>query len=127
MIRMDFLGAFALICLWAGAALAQPVPAYVVFFPEWSAALDDAAHAVLAQAAGAARGSDARLVITGYADHKGSKQADLDLSQLRAQVVQDALLADGIPAARTRLVAAGAQSGTGVADRRVEIVIGAAP
>ncbi len=131
MFRPAGLGAASLLLLPCLAApdgtRAQPAPppAYVVFFAEWSAALDDAANGVITAAAAAAKSGSGPITITGFADHQGSATADAELSQLRAQVVEDALLADGIPATRMKLVAAGRQPGpAGVVDRRVEVVIG---
>ena len=122
---------------WLGAALlsasfaavpaaAQSTPVMLVFFPLWSGALDDAAKAVIDQAATAAKQQpNAHVTVTGYADTRGSSAADQDLSQLRAQRVVDQLEAAGIPAAQLELVAKGAQPDPGVASRRVEIAISA--
>jgi outer membrane protein OmpA-like peptidoglycan-associated protein len=126
MYRRVFMSAAALLCL-AGtpAALAQTAPGYIVFFPEWSAALDDSARAVIAHAAAAASKTPAApVVITGYADHKGSPEANADLSQLRAQVVWDGLQAGGVATTRMKIIAAGRQAAAGLMDRRVEVDIG---
>ena len=48
------------------------------------------------------------MTVTGYADNTGSSQSNVYLSELRAQRVIDGLMADGIPAQRLKLVAAGA-------------------
>ena len=104
-------------------ALAQP--ARIVFFADWSGAVDDAAKNVIDQAAAAAKQSpDASITVTGYADSTGSEQANIYLTQLRAQRVVDAMVADGVPASRLKMVAAGRQEEPGVASRRVEIVMG---
>ena len=104
-------------------ALAQP--AHIVFFPDWSGAIDEAAQNVIGQAATAAKQSpDKDITVTGYADSSGSAQANIYLTQLRAQRVIDAMVADGVPASRLKMVAAGRQARAGVASRRVEIAIG---
>jgi len=98
-------------------------PRYAVFFPERSAQLDAAAQDVVARVAERARANpEARVRVVGYTDSAGSSQADVALSQQRAQAVADALAADGVAAGR--MVRAGrGQSGEdpGVASRRVEI------
>jgi len=104
-------------------ALAQP-PVLIVFFPDWSGAIDNAATRVIGQAAKLASDNpSAPVTVTGYADNTGSRQANIYLSQLRAQRVIDGLVADGISAGRLKLVAAGEQNQPGVASRRVEIAI----
>ena len=120
--------AAALLGLSYSAARADLPPVTIVFFVEWSGALDDAADAIIKQAADAAlKRPSERIVVTGYADRKGGKQADLYLSELRAQMVVDTLVADGVPASRIRMVAAGAMPVTGVIGRRVEITTEGAP
>jgi outer membrane protein OmpA-like peptidoglycan-associated protein len=79
----------------AGARAQQP--AYLVFFQLWSAAIDDQAQDVIKNAAEFAKSHSAKSVkVVGYADPTGSKQANVLLSQLRAQVVVDALTAAGV-------------------------------
>ena len=128
MFRYVLVVAAALTSLRCGAAWADLPPVTVVFFVEWSGALDDAAAGIVRQAAEAAlKQPGKRLVVTGYADRKGGKQADLYLSELRAQMVTDTLVADGVPLNRIRMVAAGAMPVTGVIGRRVEIATEGAP
>ena len=116
--------AAAAITLIALPALAQP-PVLIVFFPDWSGAIDNAANRVIGQAADLAKSSPkGTITVTGYADNTGSSAANVYLTQLRAQRVIDGLIADGVPAARLKLVAAGRQAEPGVASRRVEIAIG---
>lgn len=105
-------------------AAAQP-PVEVVFFADWSGALDDAAQTVIQHAASTAKQNPgAPITVTGYADNTGSEQANLYLTQLRAQRVVDTLTADGVDPARLKMVAAGEQRQRGVASRRAEIVFG---
>jgi outer membrane protein OmpA-like peptidoglycan-associated protein len=99
-------------------------PVLVVFFPDWSGAIDHAARDVIAQAAERAKGlPSARILVAGYADDTGSTAANVALTQLRAQRVADLLEADGVPAREIKLKAEGAQQVKGVASRRVEISI----
>jgi outer membrane protein OmpA-like peptidoglycan-associated protein len=112
----------------AGPAWAQPapVPAMVVFFPLWSASLDEQAKDVIMQAATQARAKpDAVIKVTGYADTQGSRAADHELSLLRAQRVMDTLEDAGVPESQIQLKADGAQPEAGIASRRVEIVVSA--
>jgi outer membrane protein OmpA-like peptidoglycan-associated protein len=126
--RLGFL--FLLLCVAAiGGARAADAPAqkYVVFFQEWSAALDDSAQAVIGQAAEWAKSHPRDAVrVNGFADPTGSKKANALLSDLRAQMVVDQLTADGIEPKRIR------QRGRGSVQfalssqesRRVEVSIG---
>jgi outer membrane protein OmpA-like peptidoglycan-associated protein len=121
MLRM--LLASAAVCLLTLPAAAQRPP-ILVFFPEWSAQFDDTAQAIVDSAASLAKQSpDSKITVTGYADPKGSPQADIYLSQVRAQRVIDRLLADGVDVSRITMDAAGRQLTPGVASRRVEIVL----
>ncbi len=115
--------ATAAVCLFSLPAVAQRPP-ILVFFPEWSAQFDDAAQSIVDSAAALIKQApDAKITVIGYADPKGSRQADIYLSEVRAQRVIDRLVADGIDAARLSVDAAGRQLTPGVASRRVEIVI----
>ena len=115
----------AAIALSLLAAPAWAQPAHIVFFADWSGAIDVAAQNVIGQAATEAKQSpDKDITVTGYADSSGSAQANIYLTQLRAQRVIDAMIADGVPASRLNMVAAGRQAQAGVASRRVEIAIG---
>lgn len=117
--------------LLATAACAGPPPEsqrMVVYFQEWSAALDDSSQAILKSAATWANSHPAaRVEVAGYADPEGSPQANRDLSRTRAQRVADALIADGVPAQRVTVAAHGS---VGFAmdsqeSRRVTISLGA--
>ena len=101
-------------------------PGYLVFFTERSSALEPSAADVVARAASAARAQPSSpVVVLGWTDSDGSKQADIELSRARAQRVADALVADGVAAGRITRHGRG-QTGTdpGVESRRVEIRIG---
>ena len=93
-----------LLCVTFGVAAqnkaAPPSQKFIVYFEEWSAALGDAAQAVIAEAADYARANPGRFArVTGFADPTGSRKANALLTDLRAQVVVDQLEQDGIPAA----------------------------
>jgi outer membrane protein OmpA-like peptidoglycan-associated protein len=100
---------------------------YVVFFQEWSAGLDHAANNVIAAAARAAAAApDTPVHVVGSADTLGSPQANVYLSETRAQVVADALVTDGVAANRIVQQARGSLQPVGglVESRRVTITIG---
>jgi len=62
--------------------------------------------------------------VIGYTDSAGSPQADIVLSQQRAQAVADALVADGVASSRLVRLGQGQTGGNpGVMSRRVEIRI----
>jgi len=89
-------------------------PATPVFFQPFSAALDAPALSTISSAAQEAQAEpDARVVVTGAADPVGSAKANKYLSETRAQVVADALVADGVPRGRIKLRAAGAVQSPG--------------
>jgi outer membrane protein OmpA-like peptidoglycan-associated protein len=118
--------------------LAAPLPArarakaYPVFFQPWSAAISDTAAQTIKTAARAALADPAAPVrVTGSADTVGSRLANKYMSETRAQVVSDALVADGVAAQRIRIDALGATLGPGTApqsydqfSRRVVIDVG---
>ena len=86
-------------------------PAMPVFFQSFSAALDDSATMSIATAAKAANARpDATVYVTGAADSVGSPLANEYLSETRAQVVADALVADGVAPGRIRTHAVGITS-----------------
>jgi outer membrane protein OmpA-like peptidoglycan-associated protein len=100
---------------------------YVVFFQEWSAGLDAPALRTIALAAAAAAKSPAApITVTGYADPLGSVQANIYLTETRAQVVTDQLTADGVSPARIHQHAAGKvpYTLTSQESRRVIIAVG---
>jgi outer membrane protein OmpA-like peptidoglycan-associated protein len=99
----------------------------LVFFQEWSAAIDAPASSAITAAAQWAKDHPTDAIkVTGYADPTGSVAANDYMSRTRAQVVADQLVTDGID--RSRIVI-GAQGATGFTQtsqesRRVEIAIG---
>jgi serine/threonine-protein kinase len=107
--------------------IAPPLPGkFIVFFPAWSASLDDRALAkVIAAAQWAKQHPAQQVTVAGFAAPDGSQAANVGLSATRAQLVVDQLARDGVAPLRMHLIAHGP---TGVTDslsegRRVEIDI----
>jgi outer membrane protein OmpA-like peptidoglycan-associated protein len=123
---MRYLAVFLLLVLSACSLFGPSGPSYVVFFQERSAQLDAPARRVVAQAAQRTNADPAaRVEVSGYTDSAGSPQADVLLSQQRAQAVADALVASGVAADRLVRKGQGQTGGNpGVASRRVEITVG---
>lgn len=88
----------------SGAQAADPPGRkFVVFFQEWSVAIDDNAEKIIAEAAELARSmSRATITVTGFADPTGSRKSNIMLSELRAQRVVDYLGKDGVGNAQVR-------------------------
>lgn len=100
---------------------------FVVFFPEWSAAIDDAAHrVVMASVKTAMANPRDPIVVTGYADPTGSARANALISALRTEQVFNALIDAGIPESRIQRVALGGTSFVinPLESRRVTIAVG---
>jgi outer membrane protein OmpA-like peptidoglycan-associated protein len=124
---MRFASLFLAVLLLAACAVFAPSgPPYMVYFPERSAQLDAKAHDVVVLVAQRANEVPAtRVKVIGYTDSAGSPPADVLLSQQRAQVVADALVANGVAANRLDRIGAGqTNEDPGIASRRVEITIG---
>jgi outer membrane protein OmpA-like peptidoglycan-associated protein len=94
-----------LLCAATGSArAADPTPQkFVVFFQEWSAAIDDSAQEVISHAADWVKSHPGNVAhVNGFASTVGSRQANILLADLRAQVVVDQLLTDGVDAKRVQ-------------------------
>lgn len=94
-----------LLCAAAGSAVAADPPPqkFVVFFQEWSAAIDEPAQSVIGQAAEWVKSHPGNVArVTGFASTVGSKPANILLADLRAQVVVDQLLSDGVESKRVQ-------------------------
>jgi len=92
-----------LLCASASGVRAADLPAqkFVVFFQEWSAAMDDPALAVVSQAADWVKSHPGNVAhVNGFASTIGGHQANVLLADLRAQIVVDQLQADGVDAKR---------------------------
>ena len=100
-----------------------PGPSFLVFYTPFSANIDTEALRILSEAANAAKADPTRVVfVLSYADQVGSTEANRTLTRLRAQVVRDTLVADGVATDRIILQPKGVQGGDpGVESRRVEI------
>jgi len=113
-----------------GAAPQPMPPATPIFFQPFSANLDAPALSAIAATAKAANAEpDARVLVTGAADTVGSAKANALLSRTRAQVVADALVADGVAPGRIRTKGLGETTTPGSAvptqfSRRAVIQIG---
>jgi hypothetical protein len=96
-----------------------------VVFAEWSAAIDQEGRGVIAGVAGRCA-SDAAIMIdvVEFRDEGGPKSA-ADLSRLRAQLVEEALVGAGVDAGRIGRVTKAAAEATGAvpAGRRIEITV----
>ena len=100
---------------------------YIVFFRESSAQMEDAAEAVLVGAADwAKKHPDMPVTVASYADPYGSEKANSDFTRLRAQVVIDGLVADGVMASRIQRREIGSVKfrSDSQESRRVEIIVG---
>ena len=100
-------------------------PGFFVFFTPFSADLDDEANGVIANASRAALEAPTRQVtVAGYADQIGTAASNQTLSQLRAQIVADALVTKGVDRRRIVLRPKGSVgTDPGVESRRVTIEI----
>ncbi len=101
-------------------------PKSVVFFTAFSADLDSEAQAVVEHVAADALANPRRTIyVEGYADQVGTATANRKLSDLRAQVVADALVAHAIPRSRLVLRSRGATSADPcIESRRVDVSFG---
>jgi outer membrane protein OmpA-like peptidoglycan-associated protein len=103
-------------------------PATPVFFQPFSAALDPAALSTIASAAQAANEEPGvRVTVIGAADNTGTPAANRYLSETRAQVVADTLVADGVDRSRIRVRGigeTGAPNDMAQSSRRALISIG---
>ena len=120
-----------LLLLLSACALFEPSgQRYVVFFRESSAQMDDAAEAVLVAAASwAKKHPDMPVLVASYADPYGSEKANADFTRLRAQVVVDGLVANGVIASRIQLREVGSVKfqDDPQESRRVEVIVGKNP
>lgn len=98
---------------------------YSIFFAEWSAALDQDAQTTIASFASWAQGNPATQVdLVEFLDPAGPK-AIADLSRLRAQLIEDALVRAGVALERIGRAAGnvGDVAGQAQESQRVDIVV----
>ncbi len=133
MLRKTATLSFAIFATLCAAAPAQiPASSYPVFFQPWSAGLDgNASNTIKLAAKTAVANPSYPVVVTGSADTVGSEAANKDLALTRAQVVADALAADGVAASRIAIVSTGSITSPGASpgsfaqfSRRVLIQVG---
>ena len=99
---------------------------YVIYYEGQSTTLDPAATATIARAARFALQKSLAVVVAGFADDPGAPEANQIQSRIRAQLVADALLHDGIARDRIELTPRRALGGDpAVESRRVDIRLGA--
>lgn len=116
----------AVAALLALAAPARAEQKFIVFFHAWSAELEPTAQDVVNAAAAYAKANPAmRVEVFGFSSTTGSRQANLYLSLLRAQIVSDKMTEAGVDAARIARVGEGSVNAVGSVEeaRRVEIVV----
>lgn len=110
---------FASALMFASAIVAAPATiahaqspadrAFPVFFATWSGDLDDSAVKVIADVAVVAKANPGfKVIIRGYADPSGTARANALVSALRAELVANLLVIDGVPAASIEQDAMGA-------------------
>ena len=95
----------------------------VIYFTQWSALLDPAATGAVMQAKARIDAASGTVLVTGYADTTGSAEANDLLSKLRAQMVIDQLVADGVPANRLKRADKGATPDVGGLNESRRVVI----
>ena len=101
------------------------VPDHAVFFSQWSVLLDQDAQAVIrAAAVVAAQNPDQPVRVAEYLDD-ASPRSVTDLSRLRAGLIEDALVAEGVSAGRIERIRRPITDVPGMAQesQRVDIVI----
>ncbi len=116
--RIAAVMSFAAIAVWAASAPAAKAytKTYPVFFQPWSAAISKTALETIAMAARAALADPSKsVIVTGAAATVGSPLANKYMSEARAQVVSDALAADGVAASRIKVRAIGPTDAPGTA------------
>lgn len=107
----------------APAAPVDPNRALPIFFEAWSALLEEPAEMALREVAERIKANPrVPVLVVGYADPRGSAEANMILSRLRARRVADALIANGVPAGRLRIIYRGGTAGfESLESRRVEV------
>jgi outer membrane protein OmpA-like peptidoglycan-associated protein len=115
------------LCLGACSLFEPSGQRYAVYFQESSAKTVNSAEGVVVDAANwAKRHPDMPVVVASYTDPYGSAKANADFTRLRAQVVSDGLIANGVLASRIerRDIGSVKLQSNSQESRRVEIIIG---
>lgn len=113
------------------AAEPAPIPtpargqALPIFFEAWSAQLDEPARGALTASATLAREHPrVPILVVGYSDPRGSREANTILSRLRARVVADFLIERGVQANRIRILyRPGTPGMESLENRRVQVQV----
>lgn len=107
----------------AAPAPVDPSRALPIFFEPWSAYLEEPAQVALREAAERIKANPrVPVLVVGYADPRGSREANMILSRLRARIVADALIENGVPNRRLRIIYRGPTPGfESLESRRVEV------
>lgn len=107
----------------APAAQVDPNRALPIFFEAWSAFIEEPARVALAEVSTYIKANPRiPVLVVGYADPRGSAEANMILSRLRARVVADTLVENGVPRNRIRILYRGATPGfESLESRRVEV------
>lgn len=90
-----------------GKLQAQELERQAIFFETGSAELDAVARQSVRQVVLLLSRVEGKVQISGYADDRGTRELNKELSQRRAEAVRDALVAAGIPEERLLLEAKG--------------------
>jgi outer membrane protein OmpA-like peptidoglycan-associated protein len=101
-------------------------PTFVVFYSPWSSSLDAKGLSVVSAASQAAlKDPNSTVQVVGFASTIGTDEANQALSEQRATVVMNQIIADGVPAGRITSMARGATTYqlSPIEARRVEIDI----
>lgn len=80
---------------------------YVLFTYNSAVLQEDALATLERQAAFFKHHSDAKIVIEGHADERGTREYNIGLGERRATAVQDYLLTNGVDTSRLRIVSYG--------------------
>lgn len=107
----------------AAAPPVDPNRALPIFFEPWSSAMTEPTQAALLQVADYIKANPrVPVLVVGYADPRGSREANTILSRLRARMVADALIENGVPTRRIRILYRGPTAGfESIESRRVEV------
>jgi outer membrane protein OmpA-like peptidoglycan-associated protein len=94
-----------------------------VYFDSGDASIDTEDRQRIADMASAARDSERPVAITGYTDHSGDQDQNLELAKDRAQAVRQALVSEGVREDRIVMDPPRSVTGSGTDDeaRRVDI------
>ncbi|MDF1810853.1 MAG: OmpA family protein [Verrucomicrobiales bacterium] len=111
-----------------GSDPAEDFPSFVVYYATGSSQINKEGVAQVKDAVNTAAkiGSDATVLVKGFADSRGDPEANKKLSEKRAQGVVDSLAAQGVQRSAIRYIGVGESESKGGAnqnDRRVEVIL----